>query len=81
MLYVVEIPVVDRDLTEAMNRMRTWLDRERFEPSSLRFWPAPASRSLRVSFKSAAEAAAFAAEFGGSLLAAPSTDSALTEPV
>jgi hypothetical protein len=77
MLYVVEVPVIDRDLTAEMNRMRTWLDGARFEPSGFRLWPADSPQNVRVSFKIEAEAKAFAAEFGGSLLVPSITAAAL----
>jgi hypothetical protein len=79
MLYVAEVRVADGDLLDRMNHMRTWLDRERFEPSSFRFSPDGTCQSIRVSFKLQAEAAAFAAAFGGSLLIPSVTDSVIAE--
>lgn len=79
MLYIVEVPVIDRDLTAEMNRMRTWLDGARFEPSSFRLWPTGAPQSVRVSFKIEAEAKALAAEFGGSLLVPSITADAVAQ--
>jgi hypothetical protein len=79
MLYVAEVLVADGDLMERMNHMRTWLDRERFEPSSFRFSPDGTCQSIRVCFKNQAEAVAFAAEFGGSLLIPSVTNSVIAE--
>lgn len=78
MAYVVEIQVADDNLTERMSRMRTWLDHQGFEPSSFRFSDGGVlPRVCRVNFKSEREATAFAKEFGGHLLRAPSTDTAM----
>lgn len=74
MLYVAEIPVAAGDLTEEMTRMRTWLDHQRLVPSSFRLAPAGGERKLRVAFKEADEAAAFASEFNGSLRSRPAAD-------
>ena len=81
MLYVAEVPVASDPLTEQMKRMRTWLDHQGFEPSSFRLGAADPRRSLRVYFKVEAEAAAFAAEFGGSLLSPPVTDDIVEWPL
>jgi hypothetical protein len=71
MRYVVEVPVAETDLYEQMNRMRGWLDHRRFELSSFRLSRAENRQIVRVVFKSESEATAFAAEFGGLLLAPP----------
>ena len=71
MLYIVEIPVTDDDLNERMNRMRAWLDHQRSEPSSFRLLRTEIQQVVRVVFKIESEAAAFASEFGGSLLCSP----------
>ena len=77
MRYVAEVPVSEDDLYEQMNRMRAWLDHQRFEPSSFRLWRAGNRQVVRVLFKAESEAVAFAAEFGGSLLSSPVADAAL----
>jgi hypothetical protein len=66
---VVEVPVAEDDLYEQMNRMRGWLDHQRFEPSSFQLSRAGDRQAVRVVFQSENEATAFAAEFDGSLLA------------
>jgi hypothetical protein len=81
MLYVAEVPATGDDLTEQMKRMRTWLDHQGYEPSSFRLGAADARKSLRVYFKLEAEAAAFASEFGGSLLSPPVTDDVVVWPL
>jgi hypothetical protein len=66
---VVEVPVAEDDLYEQMNRMRGWLDHQRFEPSSFRLSRVGNRQAVRVVFQSESEAMAFAAEFNGLLLA------------
>ena len=63
--YVVEVLVPEEDLVRQMNRMRAWLDHRHFEPSSFTLSYAGDRKGLRVLFASESEAAAFAAEFGG----------------
>ena len=77
MRYVAEVPVIEADLYEQMNRMRAWLDHRRFEPSSFRLWRAGDRQIVRVVFKVEREAMAFAAEFGGSPLSPPVADAAV----
>jgi hypothetical protein len=60
-----------------MNRMRAWLDHQRFEPSTFRLWRAGDRQVVRVLFNTESEAVAFAAEFGGSLLSSPVVDAAI----
>jgi len=74
MLYVAEISVSEDDLDDRMNRMRAWLDHQRFQPSSFRLRRVDDRRIVRVLFKIEDEAAAFASEFGGSLLSLAGTD-------
>ena len=71
MFYIAEAPVTDDDLDEKMNRMRAWLDHQRIQPSSFRLSLAGDKPVVRVSFEVEAKAAAFAAEFGGSMLSLP----------
>lgn len=81
MQHVAEVPAAGDALTEQMKRMRTWLDHQGFEPSSFRLGVADARKSLRVYFKMEAEAAAFASEFGGSLLSPPIADDVVEGPL
>ena len=77
MRYVAEVPIAEDDLHEQMNRMRAWLDHQRFEPSSFRLWRSDDRQVVRVLFTARNEAMAFAAEFGGSLLSPPVADAAI----
>jgi len=69
MRYAVEVPVAEDDLNEQMNRMRGWLDHQRFEPSSFRLSRAGNRQVVRVLYKTENEALAFTAEFRGLPLA------------
>ena len=71
---VVEVPVAEDDLYEQMNRMRGWLDHQRFEPSSFRLSRVGDRQAVRVVFQNESEATAFAAEFSGRLLASSAQD-------
>ena len=55
------------ELSERMAAMRIWLDERRFEPSSFTCHDGEADVLLRVDFKVADEAAAFARRFSGSV--------------
>ncbi len=77
MLYIAEVPVTEDDLDERMNRMRAWLDHQRFEPSVFRLSQTDDRQVVRAFFKVEREAAAFAAEFGGSVLDLPVPDDAI----
>jgi hypothetical protein len=74
MLYAAEVSVSEDDLYDRMNRMRAWLDHQRFQPSSFRLRRIDDRQIVRVLFKTADEAAQFAGEFGGSLLSSAGTD-------
>jgi hypothetical protein len=74
MLHVAEVSVSEDDLYDKMNRMRAWLDHQRFQPSSFRLRRIDDRQIVRVLFKTADEAAQFAGEFGGSLLSSAGTD-------
>ena len=69
MAYPVEVHLVDRGLVDSMTEMRTWLDNRRCEPDTFRYAALGAGVKLRVEFKLAEEAAAFAEEFSGRVLA------------
>jgi hypothetical protein len=77
MLYVAEVSVSEDDLDDRMNRMRAWLDHQRFQPSSFRLRRVGDRQVVRVLFKTADEAAAFAGEFSGSLLSSAGTNIAI----
>jgi hypothetical protein len=77
MLYIAEVAVTEDDLDEQMNRMRDWLDHQRFEPSVFRLSQTDDRQVVRAFFKAEGEAAAFAAKFGGSVLALPVPDAAI----
>jgi hypothetical protein len=77
MLYIAEAPVTENDLDERMNGMRAWLDHQRFEPSVFRLSQTDDRRVVRAFFKTEGEAAAFAAEFGGSVVSLPVPDAAI----
>lgn len=78
MLYLTEVAVADDDLTEPMTRMPTWLDHEGFEPSGFRLSRLGLQRKARVSFRSEAEAIAFASAFNGSLLTRAAADALMS---
>jgi len=65
-MFLVEIRIPNEDmLTEEMQAMRTWLDHRRFEPATFRYTFAPPAGVFRIDFTDEAQAAAFAAAFGG----------------
>jgi len=68
MLYTVETQIIGEDIATAMNAMRTWLDRHRFEPDSFRQSKGGPGTTFRIDFKSEAEATAFAQAFAGRFL-------------
>ena len=69
MLYTVEVPL-SGDVGKVMSNMRTWLGQQRFEPDSFRqIENDGAQPRFRLEFKIDREAAAFAAAFGGRVLA------------
>ena len=71
MLYIVEILLKDSVLSDTMAQMRTWLDRMGYVPVVFRLAHSQRGAVFRVEFAAAAQADAFALEFGGRLLAAP----------
>jgi hypothetical protein len=75
--YVAEIPVADDDLNDRMNRMRTWLDHQGFEPTSFQLTEGDGRQVVRVVFNTESQAMAFAAEFGGSLLTSVPAETAI----
>ena len=77
MVHIVEVVVAADALPDRMNRMRAWLDHQRFEPSVFRLSQTDDRQVVRAFFKAEGEAAAFAAEFGGSVLPLPVPDDAI----
>lgn len=67
-MQTAEVKVSDEDLAARLAEMRAWLDSKRFEPSTFIYFHDRATLLVRVSFKIADEAQAFALKFGGSLL-------------
>ena len=63
----VEIRVHRQKLTERMAMMRVWLDEHRFEPSTFVCRDVEEDVLVRIEFKVADEAEAFASRFGGRL--------------
>jgi hypothetical protein len=61
----------DDDFGAQLTDMRVWLDQHRLEPSTFTYFYLNPGIDIRVSFKSGAEAGAFAQRFGGSLRARP----------
>ena len=67
-MVTVEVPVPADDVSTPMRNMRQWLDDMRFEASSLTWREIAGGIVVRVGFKSAEEAAAFAEHFAGRVL-------------
>jgi hypothetical protein len=67
-LHTTEIRTAEANFAAEMTRMRTWLDSRRFEPAVFRYDHVAGAVVIRVDFSLAEEAAAFAREFGGTLL-------------
>ncbi len=61
----VEIRLQPEGLFALMGAMRMWLDERRFEPSSFTTHDCGAQVLVRIDFKVAGEAEAFARQFGG----------------
>jgi hypothetical protein len=63
----VILPVKPSELPARMAAMRIWLDERRFEPSSFSCRETGPEVVVRVEFKVADEASAFARQFGGDI--------------
>jgi hypothetical protein len=61
----VEVSLQPSELSRLMAAMRIWLDERRFEPSIFSCHECAAGVLMRVDFKAADEAEAFAQRFGG----------------
>ena len=70
-MHTVEIRLAQADLRDKMNAMRMWLDEQRFEPSTFASQANGGVMCLSVSFRSAEEARAFAAQFSGRVSSLP----------
>jgi hypothetical protein len=69
-VFSVEIRIADEDaLTEKMTAMREWLDHRGFEPLIFRYTFEHRGMLFRIDFAVEAEAAVFAKEFGGRVVA------------
>jgi hypothetical protein len=73
-----EVPLLDEnDLAGRLTDMRVWLDEHRYEPSTFTYFFLDPGMKIRVAFKLAEEAEAFAQEFRGVLLDTPSASDQL----
>jgi hypothetical protein len=63
----VELRLQPQELSGTMAEMRIWLDERRFEPSSFTYNDSGDRVLVRIDFKVAEEADAFARCFGGSV--------------
>ena len=61
----------ENDLAGRLTDMRIWLDKHRYEPSTFTYLFLDSGMKIRVAFKLAEEAEAFAQEFRGVLLDIP----------
>lgn len=68
---LVEIPVTKSALGKTLSRMREWLDSRHCETSSFRELAIIGGIALQIGFLSAADAEAFADQFGGKLSPGP----------
>ena len=67
-----EVRLLDEnDLARRLMVMRIWLDKHRYEPSTFTYFFLDPGMMIRVAFKLAEEAEAFAQEFRGVLLDTP----------
>jgi hypothetical protein len=67
-----EVRLLDEnDLARRLTDMRIWLDKHRYEPSTFTYFFLDPGMMIRVAFKLAEEAEAFAREFRGVLLDTP----------
>jgi hypothetical protein len=67
-MYRAEIRFLAEQFLERMNEMRLWLDSRRFEPAVFRYDHVEEGIVFHVEFTIEDQAAAFAQEFGGTLL-------------
>ena len=67
-MYIVEVCHDGDGLAEPMAKIRTWLDRERIQPSVFRLSLIPGRTIFRLEFECASEAEAFAGAFAGQVI-------------
>jgi hypothetical protein len=72
-MHTAEVRLNNNALASSLAEMRSWLDGKRYEPSSFDCFQASTSLVVRVSFKVAEEAQAFALKFGGTLRSSAAT--------
>jgi hypothetical protein len=65
---IAEVRISDDDFGKRLKDMRVWLDGHEFAPSAFTYFYLDPGMMVRVSFHSDEEAAAFARQFGGSLI-------------
>jgi len=68
MLHVVEIRFSGAHFRDIICGVRGWLDRERIQPTTFRYWLYEPDSVLRVNFECEEEAQAFAQAFNGIVL-------------
>src|SRR5437868_13993078 len=67
-MYIVEVRHDGDGLAQPLARVRTWLDRERIQPSVFRMSLVLPATIFHLEFKTASEAEAFARAFAGQLI-------------
>jgi hypothetical protein len=68
MALVVEVQRDGEDLAVPMEKMRTWLDNQRIQPTAFRLSLLPGATIFRVEFRAASDAEAFARAFAGQVV-------------
>ena len=66
-MYIVEVRRNGEDLAMPLDKMWTWLDNKRIQPSVFRLSIIPEGTILRLEFSALNEAEAFAGAFGGQI--------------
>ena len=67
-MYIVEVRHDGDGLAQPLARVRTWLDRERIQPSVFRMSLVLWATMFRLEFKAATDAEAFARAFAGQVI-------------
>lgn len=73
-MQTAEVRISDDDFGQRLKDMRLWLDGRRFEPSVFTYFYLNPGMMVRVAFGIEDEAAAFANEFGGTVIATNTAD-------
>ena len=76
MLCIVEVRLIDGDLSTSLSDMRTWLDHRRIEPIAFRHSSSPTGIACYAEFRQEGDAAAFARAFGGRVIPPPAASAA-----